>query len=198
MADEFNPSNQSSLLNPMMLWTDLGMRALEMTLSSSQNIGDGLDRLARAGAGAEVMDHTGLAASATHDQEPAEDESPGLALAANMQRAAFEMMTQSFQQWMKMLGTLASIGAGASSLGSTVTGNPLLDALREGMQWGGAQQAADKPRRAANSDQQGSRSSSRSSSSRMQDLDHAFARAEPKRRSRGSRAKSSTRRARGS
>ena len=33
-----------NLFNPMMLWTDMGRRALEMTLSSSQNIGDGIDR----------------------------------------------------------------------------------------------------------------------------------------------------------
>ena len=36
-----------NLFNPMMLWTDMGRRALEMTLSSSQNIGDGIDRLSR-------------------------------------------------------------------------------------------------------------------------------------------------------
>lgn len=195
MADEFNPSNQSSLFSPMMLWTDLGMRALEMTLSSTQNIGDGLDRLARAGASAEVVDSTERADSGHQAQEPDEDASPGLAMALKVQRTAFEMMTQSWQQWMKMLGTLASIGAGTSSLGATVaSGNPLLDALREGMQWGGARPAAGKPRRAAirSDDRQGGRAS------RMEDLEHAFARAEPKRRSRGSRAKSSTRRARAS
>lgn len=194
MADEFNPSNSSNLFNPVMLWTDLGMRALEMTLSSSQNIGDGLDRLARAGAGAQVMEPAELAVTAA-GQEPPAEASPALALTTTMQRAAFEMMTQSWQQWMNMVGTLASIGAGAGSLGGLVAGgNPLFDALREGMQWGGgAQQAASKPRRAANSDQQGSRSSRHA-----QDLEHAFAKAEPKRRSRGSRAKTHTGRARAS
>ena len=72
------------MLNPLLLpWTDFGLRALESIVSSSQSMGDQVDRAARATAA-----------------EPATGSSAATLLAlSRMQWAAFEWMTQSWQQW---------------------------------------------------------------------------------------------------
>ena len=41
MANELNLPN---LFNPMSFWTDAGLNALDAAVSSTQNIGDGVDR----------------------------------------------------------------------------------------------------------------------------------------------------------
>jgi len=128
MAKDIETPN---LFNPMMLWTDLGMRALEMTLSSSQNIGDGIDRLSRAGASPEATEAV-VAPIATISQEPA----PALPsfldpnFFLQMQRTTWDLMTQGWQQWMNTFGTLASLGAG-HSFAETARQNPMLNAMQE-------------------------------------------------------------------
>ena len=179
MAKDLNPPN---LFNPLMLWTDLGMRALEMTLSSSQNIGEGLDRLTRAGGEASEEAATAVA---TRGQSGALAATPGLALAAQMQRTTFDLMTQAWQQWMNTLGALASFGAGRS-IRETARENPLLNAMQEGFQFAStAGEAASTQARSSSSRQQGGRQRER----QADEMEHAFSAAEPKRRSRGNRAK---------
>ena len=50
MADNSNPPN---LFNPMMMWADLSLQALDMSWSTMQNMNDGVDRMTRAVASAE-------------------------------------------------------------------------------------------------------------------------------------------------
>ncbi|NPC56580.1 hypothetical protein [Caenimonas soli] len=127
--------------NPVMLWTDLGMRTLEMTLSSSQNISDGLDRLARAGASPEASE-VAVAPSIAVSQAPvAATPGLGLNLAAQMQRTTFDLMTQGWLQWMDTVGALVSLGAGRS-FGETARQNPLLHAMQEVLQSGSADETA--------------------------------------------------------
>jgi hypothetical protein len=89
----------------MMLWTDMGMRALEMTLSSSQNIGDGIDRLSRAGASPEASE---AAVPHRHNQPGAPARLACISRPEpllQMQRTTFDLMTQGWQQWMNTFGT---------------------------------------------------------------------------------------------
>jgi len=128
MAKDIETPN---LFNPMMFWTDMGMRALEKTLSSSQNISDGIDRLSRAGASPEASEAV-VAPIATASQEPAPafPAIPDLNLFLQMQRTTVDLMTQGWQQWMNMFGTLASFGAGRS-FAETARQNPMLNAMQE-------------------------------------------------------------------
>jgi hypothetical protein len=128
MAKDIETPN---LFNPMMLWTDMGMRALEMTLSSSQNISEGIDRLSRAGASPEASEAV-VAPIDTISQEPAPTlpAFPDLNLFWQMQRTTIELMTQGWQQWMYALGTLAPLGAGRA-FAETARLNPMLNAMQE-------------------------------------------------------------------
>lgn len=80
------------MLNPLLLpWTDFGLRALESIVSSSQTMGEQVDRAARATA-----------------SEPAADGGAATLLAlSRLQWMAFEWMTQSWQQW---FNTMAAFG----------------------------------------------------------------------------------------
>lgn len=173
-----------NLFNPMLLWTDLGMRTLEMALSSSQNIGDGLDRLARAGASPEASEVV-VTHSATDDQAPVLAANPGLSFAAQMQRTTFDLMTQSWQQWMNAFAALASLGAGRS-FRETALQNPLLHAMQEGLESASTGEIAMTRARTDRSSQP---STGRQRARHADASEHAFAAAEPKRRSRTARAK---------
>jgi hypothetical protein len=111
MAYELNASN---LLNPMVVWSDLGLRALDMTVSSSQNISESVDRLTRAGASVEPVPAVASTSMVSRQSEFAIPS--GVALSADLQRSALDLMMQGWmqgwQQWMSALGTLASIAAG--------------------------------------------------------------------------------------
>jgi hypothetical protein len=128
MAKDIETPN---LFNPMMLWTDMGMRALEMTLSSSQNISDGIDRLSRAGASREASEAV-VAPIDTISQKPLPTlpAFPDLNFVLQMQRSTLDLMTQGWQQWMNTLGTLTSLGAGRS-FAETARQNPMLNAMQE-------------------------------------------------------------------
>jgi hypothetical protein len=108
MAKEIETPN---LFNPMMLWTDLGMRAMEMTLSSSQKMADGIDRVSRANASPQASE-TARARIETIRQEPAPalPAFPDPDLFWQMQRFTTEWMIQGWQQWMNAFGSLASLG----------------------------------------------------------------------------------------
>jgi hypothetical protein len=105
MAKEIETPN---LFNPMMFWTDLGMRAVEMTLSSSQNIGEGIDRVSRANASEAPIE------TIRRELAPVLPAFPDLDLFWQMPRFPPELMIQGWQQWMNTFGPLASLGAGRS------------------------------------------------------------------------------------
>ena len=189
MATNLNPPDLSKLFNPMMLWTDMSMRALEMTLSSSQTIGDRLDRLTRAGANTQVQEAAAKVLSGPGGRDRSGfAPSSGLALAAQMQRAGLELMTQAWQQWMSGLGTLTALGVGRP-LAETVRQNPLLTARPEFASRSTDQVGAVAAARGSSSSGHGG--SSRET--RAEEMEHAFAKAGPKRRGGAGRAKSKAR-----
>ena len=102
-----------NLFNPMMLWTDMGRRALEMTLSSSQNFGDGIDR-----------------ETISEEPRPAFPLFADLNLFWQMQRATIELMTQGWQQWMNAMGMFGLLGGGGA-FSETARQNPMLNAMQE-------------------------------------------------------------------
>ncbi len=106
MTDALNPSN---LLNPFALWTDMGLRALDLTVSSTQNLGEGVDRFTRAGASAEA---TGRGLFNLAAPAPESGPTSSLLLGAQVQRSMLELMSQGWIQWMATLGNLVSLGAG--------------------------------------------------------------------------------------
>jgi hypothetical protein len=119
-----NEPDARGMLNPFLLWTDMGMRATEMTLASLQNMTEGADRLTRAGASAEV-------------EEPHEDD--GLGGMGGMQRLMWDLMTQNWLRWASAFGSLLSASAGVG-LARKVAGqdNPL-QAVRDSFRpatWG--------------------------------------------------------------
>jgi uncharacterized lipoprotein NlpE involved in copper resistance len=127
----------SNLFNPLFAWADLGMRAAEMTVASSQTLGDAFDRMTRAGASVDASE-----AGAASDAVP---EVPRPALPStlgqlgNLQRTFFELAAQGWVRWMSALGTFASLPAGVG-LARTVSSpvNPL-EAVRGSLRpagWG--------------------------------------------------------------
>jgi hypothetical protein len=114
----------STLFNPLLAWADFGMRAAEMTVASSQNIGDAVDRITRAGASVDAP-QTG----APSDPMPRAQRAAlpaTLGQLGDLQRTLFELATQGWVRWMSALGTLASVPAGVG-LARTVArrDNPL-------------------------------------------------------------------------
>jgi len=105
-----NEPDARVLFNPFVLWTDLGMRAAEAAVASTQNMTEGADRLARAVAGAE--------AAATGEPTPAGDGDAnawmtgGLDGLASMQRLVWDLTTHNWMQWMSAVGNFMSAGAG--------------------------------------------------------------------------------------
>lgn len=186
MADNLNPS---SLFNPTMLWADLGLRALDMSWSSIQNISDGVDRMTRAVAGAEPTQDE--AASFTIREKPTSGVGSGLTLAAGMQRSAFDLMTRSWLQWMSTLGTVASLAAGRGFGENAVSHNLSLDGVRRGLQPHGAETPAAQVQSAGSSRQPGG--SSREGHTESGSLEHGAASSGPKRRRSSARAKSKPR-----
>ena len=117
-----NEPDARAMFNPFLLWTDMGMRAAEMTVASLQNMTEGADRLTRAGASAEV-------------EEPP-DAGAGI---AGMQRLMWDLATRNWLRWTSAFGSLLSAGAGVG-LARKVAGqeNPLVaarDSLRP-VAWG--------------------------------------------------------------
>jgi hypothetical protein len=177
--------DSNNVFNPMAFWTDLGLRSLEMTLSSTQNISEGVDRLARAGASAAASEQ--VESPVTAASEPvASMTSSGLELVGNMQKSTFDLMTRVWRQWMSAFGTLASLGSrGGETLALQ---NPWLSVMQLGADGdaGATKKLAGHSRR----QQGGSRRRDHVESGAME---HAAAEDEPKRRSRGAHAKAKPR-----
>ncbi|HWP10634.1 MAG TPA: hypothetical protein VNN06_02340 [Ramlibacter sp.] len=189
MANDFNPSD---FFNPMM-WTDLGLRALDMTVSSTQDVSERVDRLTRAGA--EPAEDT-ASTSADLATETVSVTSNGVALAADLQRTTFDMLTQAWVQWISTLGRLASLGTGLALGQGSNAGNIPLDAMRMVLLPTGRAGTATAPAQTGSSSrQQGGRQREARASRSME---HAIASAEPKRRRGASKPKAKVRRSRNS
>lgn len=99
-----------TLFNPFLLWADMGMRATEMAVASTQNITAGADRVTRAVASTEADEIV--------DTDSSWD---GI---AGMQRLAWDLMAQSWVRWLSTAGNLmsASAGDGLARSGAGVMG----------------------------------------------------------------------------
>lgn len=129
MTTESTEATKPVLINPLQLWTDLGLRALESSVASTQKMGDTLDRMTRASASADFKDAAQPSASrADLELDSAPGSAPGsaIALVGQLHRSAFEAMQQGWLQWMSKLGTLASVTAGSGSLPATGDQPPAL------------------------------------------------------------------------
>ena len=105
-----NESNSPDRLNPLWWWTDLGLRAAEMTMASSQNMGDAADRLVRAGAS---VDSQQLLATPSTLRPVRDSNVPAVSGDfGSFQRTIFDLMTESWVRWVSSLGAVASVGAG--------------------------------------------------------------------------------------
>ncbi len=111
MPDYLDPSrylDPANVLNPFMLWADMGLRALDLTVASSQNLSEGVDRFTRASAS------TGGTEAALSFAAPVRE--PGsrstMLLGSQVQRSMLDLMTQGWLQWMAALGSFVSLAAG--------------------------------------------------------------------------------------
>jgi hypothetical protein len=165
------------------------MRALDMTLSSSQNITESVDRLTRASV-EPVQD----VVSSTVSRQTDHDMPSAVALTTDLQRSTFDMMIKSWLQWMSTIGTFASIASGLGQNRNPKRQNDPLTAMRDSLlPFTGAATAAT--RSGSSSRQQSGRREARSESG---STEHAFASGEPKRRRTTGRSKSKSRRSRSS
>jgi len=132
-----NDRSTASLFSPLFAWFDLGMRAAEMTVASSQNINDAVDRITRAGASVEA-DETRIARSFAWDA-PASRVPAILGSVGNFHRRIFEMSTDTWVRWMSALGTVASLPAGVGLARTVAKRDNPLEAVRTSLRpsgWG--------------------------------------------------------------
>jgi hypothetical protein len=183
-----NDIETPNLFNAMMLWTDLGRRAWETTMSSSQNMSDGIDRLSRANASPEVSE-TAVAPIETTSEEPAPalPAFPDLNLFWQTQRFTMELITQGWQQWMNTLASLASLGAGRT-FAETALPNPMLNAMQEVLL-----RSTEETRATRAQPRASSRTSEGQKRERYADIEHAFGAAETKLRRRRAKPKARSR-----
>jgi len=90
----------SHLFNPVVWWTDLGMRTTEAMVEQTQDLTEGADRLTRAVAGA----------------EPAAPADP-LGGIQNLQRRVWDMMAHNWLEWAAAVAQLMSAAAGVRPAG---------------------------------------------------------------------------------
>jgi hypothetical protein len=176
-----NKLETPDLFNPMTFWTDMGLRGLEMALSSTQNISEGVDRLTRAGASAAASEQVETP-TATAGTPLGSATGSGLALAAQMQQITADLMSRMWQQWMSAFGTLASLG-----------GRSFGESVGRQAPWLGAGFESDSARTRSAGSTRHQGDSRRRDHAETTLVEHALATAEPKRRSRGGRAKTKSR-----
>jgi hypothetical protein len=171
-----NQPDAGGVFNPFLLWTDLGMRAAEMTVASLQNLTEGADRLTRAGASAEVEE--------TDDTNPRSGGRASPLLSADpramvgMQRLMWDLMTQNWLNWTSAVSKFMSAGAGVG-LARKLAGqqNPLQavrDSLQQPLAW------AEKPATEREAGSTGARAERRKARGSTEDAQHALAASESK------------------
>lgn len=124
----------STLFNPLFAWADFGMRAAEMTVASSQNIGEAVDRITRAVDVPQADAVSGATAQTRRAALPAT-----LGQLGDLQRTLFELATQGWVRWMSALGTLASVPAGIGLARTVARRDNPLEAVRSSLRpavWG--------------------------------------------------------------
>lgn len=132
-----SPSPSASPFGSMALmpWADLGLRTWDAMLSTSQEMSDQADRLARAqssGEPAASADAPALSAQALTLANPA------LAAMTQWQGVAFQWMSQAWQQWFSLMGALQPLaargaaGPGSALLASSPTASQDLPAVAAG------------------------------------------------------------------
>lgn len=175
MANNPDPSN---LWNPVALWTDIGLRALDMTVNSSQSISESVDRFTRAGASVEASEVA--ASSAAVPRQAASAASSGVALATDLQRSAFDLMVRGWVQSISALGDMVSLAASLVTP-SWTRGNLPLETMRRTLLPGSWGEMLPMPSGSGSSSRQqvGQRRQSRAETGPKE---HAFASGEAKRR----------------
>ena len=172
----------SNVLNPFALWTDMGLRALDLAVSSTQNLGDGVDRFARAGASPGATEHDAFNFAA-----PMRDSglSSSLLLGNQMRRSMLDLMSQAWIQWMAMVGDLVSLAAGRRL--SSVTRQNLPAQLTSGELIAG-EPTADRTRAQPEDAQHHQRGRRTEAHAEREPMEHALASEPRRRRANGSRA----------
>ncbi|MDP3858455.1 MAG: hypothetical protein Q8Q73_11925 [Stagnimonas sp.] len=139
-----NEPETRDLFNPFVLWTDLGMRAAEAALASTQTMTEGADRLTRAVAGAEAAEAK-EPASAGGDYANAWT-TGGMDGIASMQRLMWDMTARNWVRWMSAVGNFMSAGAGVGLARKAAGQDNPLATVRDNMEHALAS-AEPKPRR---------------------------------------------------
>lgn len=103
----FNPS----LFNPFLLWADVALKTTEMLFSSAQVIGTRVNRMALAGANPSARDRREFALMGTEKVKAATES--GLAVAARLQAANWQLCARAWQQWLASSGNAARLAGAA-------------------------------------------------------------------------------------
>ncbi|HWI78670.1 MAG TPA: polyhydroxyalkanoate granule-associated phasin [Ramlibacter sp.] len=98
------------MFDPFTLWADLALRTTEMLVASSQVIGTRVGQMARAGANPSPRDVKEFTLMGSEKVKAATQS--GMAVAAGLQSANYQLMARGWQQW---VANLAALGALASS-----------------------------------------------------------------------------------
>jgi hypothetical protein len=97
----------SPLLDPFTLWADFAMRTAEMLLASGQVIGTRVGQMARAGANPSARDIREFTLMGTEKVGAAAQS--GIAVAARLQSANYQLLARSWQQWLGSLGAITAL-----------------------------------------------------------------------------------------
>lgn len=104
----FNPG----WLNPFILWADVAVKTAEMLVSSGQVIGTRVGRMARAGVNPSARDRREFALMGSEKVKAATQS--GMAVAARMQAANWQLYARAWQQWMASLSAFNSLASSRS------------------------------------------------------------------------------------
>lgn len=102
----------AALFNPFLLWTQLAIQTSEMLVSSGQVIASRLGQLARAGANPSARDRREMILMGSEKVKAATQS--GLAVAARLQSANFQLMARAWRQWFAGLGAMNALVASRS------------------------------------------------------------------------------------
>lgn len=106
------PSSSFALFDPFLLWADVGMKTAEMLYSSGQVIGKRVDRMARAGHQPNARDRREFRLMGTEKVKAAAES--GLAVAARMQSANYQLMARAWQQGFANIAAMTSLAGSRS------------------------------------------------------------------------------------
>lgn len=118
-------SGTASAANPVSPWVNAALGALDAGVSTSQQLLDGVDRLARAGASVEPgADAAPPALSPAVWGGTRAAIACNIAVAAAVQRSAISLFTQTWRQWAEALHDLARIDGSEASVHPAATEDP--------------------------------------------------------------------------